>query len=341
MPEPPVTLKVRTARADDVEPLYELALTAGPGMTNLPPERGELQARIEASVAELDAADPGAARPMMLVLEADGRVAGTGMVVSRVGAEWPFYSYKMSRISQTSRDLKRTVSFHVLNLVNDFEGYAEVGGLFLDSNLRGSGAGRLMSRSRYMFIAEHRYWFGEYVVAELRGVQDADGCSPFWDAVGKNFYQMEFREADRMNAIHGNQFIMDLGPKFPIYVNLLPKEAQEALGQPHRDGRRAYDLLIAEGFRDEDYVDIFDGGPTIHTEVASLKAVREAQVSTVARIGGEVSGGVDSLVCAGHSREFRCTRGNVTLLGEDAVVSAALADCLQLAPGDRIRHAPF
>ncbi|HEX8231814.1 MAG TPA: arginine N-succinyltransferase [Caulobacteraceae bacterium] len=334
-------LKVRAAAIEDVDGLYALALTAGPGMTNLPPDRDELASRIAASVAELDAADPGAAQPMMLVLEAAGRVAGTGMMVSRVGAEWPFYSYKMSRVSQSSRDLKRTVSFHVLSLVNDFEGHAEVGGLFLDSSLRGSGAGRLMSRGRYLFIAEHRYWFGEHIVAELRGVQDEDGGSPFWDAVGRKFYGMDFGEADRLNALHGNQFIADLGPKFPIYVNLLPKEAQEALGQPHKDGRRAYDLLLAEGFRDEDYVDIFDGGPTIHTEVANLRCVREALVSTVARVGGEVAGGVDSLVCAGHSREFRCARGRVTRVGEDAVVSAALAECLDVQPGERIRHAPF
>ena len=334
-------LRVRAAGPEDADGLYALALTAGPGMTNLPPDREELALRIADSVAELDASDPGAASPMMLVLESDGRVAGAGMVVSRVGAEWPFYSYKMSRISQSSRDLRKTVSFHVLNLVNDFEGYAEVGGLFLDSGLRGSGAGRLMSRSRYLFIAEHRYWFGEHVVAELRGVQDEDGCSPFWDAVGRKFYGMNFDEADRLNSVGGNQFIADLGPKFPIYVNLLPKEAQEALGMPHKDGRRAYDLLIAEGFRDEDYVDIFDGGPTIHTEVANLRCVREAQVSTVARVGGEVAGGVDSLVSAGHSREFRCARGQVTRIGEDAVISAALAECLDVQPGDRIRHAPF
>ena len=41
----------------------------------------------------------------------------------------------------------RTVTSRVLNLVNDFEGFAEVGGLFLDKSLRGVKAGRLI-RSR-------------------------------------------------------------------------------------------------------------------------------------------------------------------------------------------------
>src|SRR4051812_3538761 len=120
-------LKVRTAAAGDVEGLYQLAASAGSGLTNLPADREALGRRLAASVEELDATDPGMASPMMLVLEADGVVSGTAMVVSRVGSEWPFYSYKMSRISQTSREVGKTVSTYVLTLVNDFEGYAEVG----------------------------------------------------------------------------------------------------------------------------------------------------------------------------------------------------------------------
>lgn len=334
-------LKVRTARTDDVEGLYQLAATAGAGLTNLPADREALGRRLAASVEELDATDPGAASPMMLVLEADDVVAGTAMVVSRVGSEWPFYSYKMSRISQTSRDLNKTNTTYVLNLVNDFEGYAEVGGLFLDGRLRGTSAGRLIARSRYLFMAEHRYWFGEYVVAELRGVQDETGASPFWEAVGRQFYGMDFDDADRLNSVKGNQFIADLGPKYPIYVNLLPEPARNALGQPHRDGRRAYELLLQEGFRDEDYVDIFDGGPTVEARIDDLRAVRDARVATVAAIEDEVEGGADVLVSAGHSRDFRATRAHLRVSGQAAAVSRDLAEQLGISIGDQVRHVAF
>jgi arginine N-succinyltransferase len=334
-------LKVRTATTDDVEGLYQLAQSAGSGLTNLPADREALGRRLAASVEELDASDPGMASPMMLVLEAEGVVAGTAMVVSRVGSEWPFYSYKMSRISQTSREVGKTVSTHVLNLVNDFEGYAEVGGLFLDNRLRGTSAGRLIARSRYLFMAEHRYWFGEYVVAELRGVQDDTGASPFWEAVGRQFYDMDFEEADRLNSLRGNQFIADLGPKYPIYVNLLPEAARNALGQPHRDGRRAYELLLQEGFRDEDYVDIFDGGPTIEARIDELRAVRDARVSAVASVVGDVPAEAEILVSAGHGRDFRAARGHLSVSGQEATVSRALADCLEIQVGDSVRHVAF
>ncbi|MGZ8362383.1 MAG: arginine N-succinyltransferase [Caulobacteraceae bacterium] len=338
----PVRLKIRPARASDVDGLYELALTAGVGMTNLPPDRDALAERVGNSLKEIDAPNPGAACPMMLVLEADGRIAGTGMVVSRVGSEWPFYTYKVNRLSQRSRDLNRTVTCKVLNLVNDFEGYAEVGGLFLDKTLRGVKAGRLISRSRYLFIAQNRRWFGDCICAELRGMQDDKGRSPFWEAVGKHFYQMEFDEADRENSLHGNQFIADLGPKHPIYVNLLPKAAQEVMGEPHQDGRQAYELLLEEGFRDEDYIDIFDGGPTVYADIDELKAVGGSRVSTVMRIGGEtLSAGVDSLVCTGHGHDFRCSRGEVNAVGDDVIVTSGLAQTLDLKEGDAIRHVEF
>ena len=54
---------------------------------------------------------------------------------------------------------------------------------------------------------------------------------PIWDAIGRHFFDMGFDEADQHNSQAGNQFISDLMPPYPIYVALLPKSAQEALGQ--------------------------------------------------------------------------------------------------------------
>ena len=41
---------VRPARLDDLGPLYDLSLEAGPGMTSLPQDEALLRARIEASL---------------------------------------------------------------------------------------------------------------------------------------------------------------------------------------------------------------------------------------------------------------------------------------------------
>ena len=150
----------------------------------------------------------------------------------------------------------------------DLDGEAEIGMLFIDPNMRSGALGTLAARSRYLLIAAHRDWFGRRVMAELRGWLDAEGRSPVWEATGRHFYDMDFHEADRTGALTGNQFIADLGPRYPLYLSLLPAAAQVALGQPHDDGRPAFDMLVAEGFHAGDYVDIFDGGPTLVADIA-------------------------------------------------------------------------
>lgn len=323
---------IRPARAADLEAVLRLASAGGAGLTNLPADREALRRRIaagEAAVADAGAREAGAA--VLLVAELDDAVVATGMIWARVGAEWPFHSYRLTRQASRSVAVGRSKAQWTLNLANDFDGECEVGGLFVDPTRRGLRLGRLMARARYLFIAEHRAWFGRRVIAELRGWQDADGRSPMWEAIGRHFYDMDFHEADRMGAIHGNQFIADLGPRHPLYVSLLPASAQAALGRPHDDGVPARDMLLVEGFRDEGYVDIFDGGPTLVADIDGVATVRDAAATTVERVAPVPA---PVLACAGHGPDFRGAAGRA----EGATVDPALASALRVRPGDPIRH---
>lgn len=270
---------IRTARAGDIDALLGLAALTGGGMTNLPHDRDWIVEKVAWSERSL-AAD--IMQPdnefYMLVLEDEetGNVLGTASLYSRLGATWPFYSYKVHRITHVSHDLERSVSTEVLHLVNDFDGASEVGGLFLHPDARSGGLGSLTARSRYLFIARHRQRFGDRVVAELRGWTD-HGVSPVWDAIGKPFFGAEFHDADRHNALHGNQFIADLMPRYPIYVTMLPKAACEAIGRPHEGSVPARRMLEAEGFVYDGYVDIFDGGPTLSARTGDIRTIRECR----------------------------------------------------------------
>ena len=75
------------------------------------------------------------------------------------------------------------------------------------------------------------------MLAELRGVIDEAGGSPFWDAIAGRFFGMSFQEADAFNGAHGTQFIADLMPKTPIYTAMLPESARAVMGVPHPSGR--------------------------------------------------------------------------------------------------------
>ena len=334
-------VRVRPAAASDLDAVLRLVSTGGTGLTNLQPDRDSLGQRIasaERAIADPQARAAGAA--VLLVGELAGEVVGTAMIFARVGAEWPFYSYRITRQAGHSRAAGRLVEQKLLNLVNDFDGEVEVGGLFVDPRRRGMALGRLMARSRYLFIARHRTWFANRVIAELRGWQDDAGRSPVWEAVGRNFYDMDFHEADRTGAIHGNQFIADLGPRYPLYLSMLPAGARAALGRPHDDGRPARDMLLAEGFRDEGYVDIFDGGPTLVADIDAVRTVRQATAADVVAVG-ESEGRTPVLASAGEGAGFRCAAGSLAIGTEGATVHPALAAALEVAPGDRLCFAPL
>jgi arginine N-succinyltransferase len=265
----------------------------------------------------------------------------TACIFPRIGVEWPFYSYRLARQTQTHKALRKTLVHEVLVLTNDFDGAAEVGGLFVDPKARGVAAGRLMARSRYLFMAGHRDWFGRRVISDVRGYQDPSGRSPVWEALGRVFYDMDFDAADRLNAAHGNQFIADLAPKHPIYASLLPRDAREALGAPHPEGRRAMALLVEEGFRHEGYVDIFDGGPTLCADIDELKGVRDSRAARIVRIGDDIEA-PDSLIGFGSGRDFRAARGALCATDDGrAELDQGVAAALGVKVGDSVRHVAF
>src|SRR3546814_20975515 len=99
----------------------------------------------------------------MLALEevATGEVIGTAQIFSRDGVRWPFYSYRLATLTQTSQQLRRTFRAAMLNLVTDFHCATEVGGLFLPPEKRRDGVGPLRARTRYLFVGLHRRPFCE------------------------------------------------------------------------------------------------------------------------------------------------------------------------------------
>jgi arginine N-succinyltransferase len=332
---------MRTARASDLDGLYRLATLGGTGLTNLPPDRETLARKLAAHEAGLtDAAAREQGACILLIAETPaGDIVGTSCIFPRIGVDWPFYSYRTTRQTRDSRAAGRRAAQKLLVLANDFDGEAEVGGLFVDPAARHLALGKLAARSRYLFMAQHRDWFGRYVVSELRGWQDADGRSPVWEAIGRHFYDMTLAEADRFGAINGNQFIADLSPRHPVYVSLLPKDAQDALGRPHDDGRPAHRMLIDEGFRDQGYVDIFDGGPTpvaLIDELATLRHSRLAAVGAVAR-----GAAVDALVAAGAGSTFRVIRATLRAGADNVALASDDAERLDISSGDKVRWCPI
>ncbi len=329
---------IRAARASDLDALYSMAKRTGGGFTNLPADRATLKAKLERATASFARQDDALADDLFLfVLEdtASGKVIGTCQVFAKIGSTWPFYSYRIGTMTQHSKELGRNFRAELLTLCTDLDGASEVGGLFLQPGERSAGLGKLLARSRYLFIRQHRPRFADRTIAELRGAHDEAGSSPFWDGVAGRFFGMTFREADEFNAIHGNQFIADLMPKHPIYTAMVPESARAVMGVPHNSGRAAMRMLESENFVFDNYIDIFDGGPAMCAATDQIATICRAQDAVVKAIDGGAQGD-PQLICAGRLARFRCGIGHVTSGADGVSLDAGTAGLLGVSVGDTV-----
>ncbi len=339
-----MTFIIRPAGMDDLQPIYEMAKRTGGGFTNLPPDRKSLQAKLERSAAGFAREGDHVADDLyVFVLQntVTGEVRGTCQIFGQVGQKWPFYSYRIGALTQHSEELGRTFRADILNLSTDLEGTTEVGGLFLHPGERAGGLGLLIARSRYLFIRNHRARFADRTLAELRGVIDERGGSPFWDGVAGRFFGMNFQDADEFNAKYGNQFIADLMPKHPVYIAMLSESAREVIGIPHPSGRAAMRMLENEGFAWENYIDIFDGGPTMTARTDQIRSVREAHDSKVTEISDELGDhkeGDKVLLTRGTLNDFVAAYGWIAQGSNGVAVDTDSAAALKLSVGDTVTH---
>lgn len=331
-------LVVRPAGPADLDHLLELAILSGPGFTSLPEDPDQLTERLELSRDSFKGKLEPVQRWYTLMLEESdtGDVDGVGSVKAAVGLNRPFFSFRLVNNTQSSPSVDVKLDHQTLVLVNECTGWSEVGSLFLKADRRKGGAGRLLSQSRYMLIGAEPELFSESVLAELRGVFTPDGACPFWDHVAHKFFPMEFDDADRMTGSTDKQFILDLSPRHPIYVELLPEPARAVIGKVHPQGVPAMALLESEGFRPNGLVDIFDAGPTVSCQRDNIRTVRDARRLTVA-IADEVEGELPALISTDSIAAFRAVRQKAAVEGDTAVLTKETADALKVRAGDAVR----
>lgn len=331
---------IRPIRSSDFDALHDIAVESGHGFTSLPVNEELLSQRIahsEASFAK-DTNKPGN-EGYLFVMEdtATGRVVGTSGIEAAVGLDDAFYHYHLGKVVHSSRELDVYNTVETLSLCNDYTGATEICTLFLSESHRKDNNGRFLSRMRFLFIAEHLERFAETVIAEMRGVSDENGRSPFWDWLEEHFFSMDFPTADYLTGIGKKVFIAELMPKYPIYVNLLSPEAQKVINEVHDKTVPALRLLEAEGFSRRGYVDIFDGGPTVESQTRDIRTVHESKRCQV--IIGEVNSTDKYIVCNGEVENFRAVQAPLSYrqTAQQAVITEEVAQALMVNEGDWIR----
>lgn len=336
-----MVLRAMRDDAHDFDALCQIAELSGPGFTSLTTDRDLLHNKIrrseEAFTQTLDA--PLDELYLFSLEDAEtGAVGGCCGLESAVGMREPFYNYRVGTIVHASRELGVYRKTPTLYLSNDYTGCSELCTLFLNPDFRGGGNGTLLSKARFLFMAEHAHRFNDRVIAEMRGWSDANGQSPFWDALGRKFFDMDYARADHLTAVSTKAFIAELMPRYPVYTTLLPEDAQRAIGRVHPNTEPALRMLKAEGFRYQGYVDIFDGGAAVDVLFEDIKAIKRSRVAELTV--GTPTDQTRVLVSNRELAQFRCTLTMATIdeAGEQITVPPDIADALGVSTGDRLRY---
>jgi arginine N-succinyltransferase len=333
---------LRPIQQSDFESLKLIANESGHGFTSLPVDDNLLQEKIARSVNSFTKEvttpyDEG----YLFVLEdlESGEIIGTTAIEAAVGTQVPLYHYHLGKTVHHSSTLNVYNTVEILSMCNDYTGCSEICTLFLRENHRKGLAGRFLSRIRFAFMADQSARFSDTVIAEMRGVSDAQGHSPFWQWLQEHFFSIEFPQADHLVGLGEKVFISELMPKYPIYANLLSKEAQNVIGQVHEKTKPALRLLQKEGFEHRGYVDLFDAGPTVEAKLNNIRTVQNShvvKVKIVDAIHSDKTYAISNKKLQGFKAAFT-QNAQLDVQAQQLTLSKKEADALELENNDSVR----
>ncbi|WP_374438740.1 arginine/ornithine succinyltransferase subunit alpha [Pseudomonas panipatensis] len=333
-------LVMRPAQAADLQQVQRLAADSPVGVTSLPDDAERLKEKILASEASFAAeVSFNGEESYFFVLEdtQSGQLVGCSAIVASAGFSEPFYSFRNETFVHASRSLSIHNKIHVLSLCHDLTGNSLLTSFYVQRELVNTPVAELNSRGRLLFMASHPERFADAVVTEIVGYSDENGESPFWNAVGRNFFDLNYSDAEKLSGLKSRTFLAELMPHYPIYVPLLPDDAQEAMGQVHPRAQITFDILMREGFETDNYIDIFDGGPTLHARTSGIRSIAQSRQVPV-RIGEVPKATRSYLVTNGLLQDYRAVVAELDWVpGKPVILNAETAEALGIGEGASVR----
>lgn len=337
--------QIRAATPADQDDLLELARFLD--SVNLPNDAGAIAEILDLSQRSFNGAIANPRRREYVFVMRDlqkKRAVGTSMVIGQLGRkDAPYIYFDVLEEEKYSATLDRHFVHQVLSIGYSYNGPTEIGGLVMHPEYRRAPErlGMLISYVRFLWIATHRADMRDEILAELLPPLEADGTSHLWEAVGRHFTGLSYREADRLSK-KNKEFIRGLFPEGDIYASLLSAEAQAVIGKTGPQTRGVEKMLRRIGFRYADRVDPFDGGPHFIAPTDEILLVQRARKGPVTI--DKVSEKRRALV-ARELREapfFECVVSPLDLTSEGAlVIPEASAKALGVAAGDEISVLPL
>ncbi|MEN9578117.1 MAG: hypothetical protein RJA70_1126 [Pseudomonadota bacterium] len=343
MPTQQVRYEIRAALPSDHDAL--LALAQHLNSVNLPADSAAVSRLLQRSAESFQGdALPEPKRKYVFLLydNQERRAVGTSTIVAQLGSrDAPYIYFDVFTEEKYSRDLNLHFEHEALRIGFSYDGPTELGGLVVDPAYRRAPErlGLCISYVRFLFIAARRAAFQEQLLAELLPPLEADGTSHLWNALGRRFTNMSYREADRLS--HENKdFIRDLFPSAPVYASLLDEAARSVIGQVGEQTRGVEKMLRRVGFYYGNRVDPFDGGPHFFAETGQVTLVQRYRALPVQAVSeppqsrGLVARFYD------ESPYFRALPADLYMGEEQLGVSADVLSALDVQSGDVLHAIP-
>jgi len=331
-------LILRPVRFSDLPAIEHLAVCAGNRLTTLPNNRDHLAELINSTQKSLQQqVDSPSQQSYHFVLEdtESTEILGISGIEANVGTTSPFYSFRCDTLEHQSSELQIRNTINTLTLCQDYEGATRLCTFFLANNELPEYALKLLSLARLMFIGQHPQRFNDQLMLELQGEIDEHKQSPFWQALGQHFFNMDFKRANYLIGINSKGFIADLMPRHPVYVPLLNRKAQQAMGKVRPDMLKVESLFTSIGFNQQGYISIFDGGPTLEAKTCNISAI-EQQFTTTLIIDKPDQADLcqQYLISNNQLRNYCCI--SASLNPDNITLTASQAQQLNLAAGDTL-----
>ncbi|WP_020405662.1 arginine/ornithine succinyltransferase subunit alpha [Hahella ganghwensis] len=334
---------VRPSRFADLPGIEKLVNESAARLSTLPSDRDKLGEKVDYSTRSFAGDDEvsGKERYLFVMEDTETReILGTSGMDASAGNGAPFYNYRLDELIHSSQQLDVYNEVDILYMTHELTGTTALCSLSISPRYRKTPYFDLLSRSRFMFMQLHHTRFVQRIIAEIQGMQDETGNSPFWESLGRHFFDMDFATADYYSGIKSKTFIAEMMPSHPVYVPLLSKEAQDAIAQPHSSAADNCQFLYREGFKLGRHIDIFDGGPTLEASRSDLNTVKSMKRKQVKLSEHQV--GLQYLMCNTRFNEFRATLANMTDgMGDVLRLKRATAESLQIAEGGDVAFAPL
>lgn len=339
-------LLLRDVQKTDLPGLKRLAAVLN--TMNLPDNEKALEALIDKSVRSFSGRIKNPfEREYLFVLEdvRNEMIIGTSMIIAQHGTrESPHVFFDVTEREHYSASLDKHLKHKVLSIGYNYEGPTEIGGLVVEPPYRSTveKPGKQLSYVRFLFMAMYKRLFREKVLAELLPPLMPDGRSHLWESIGAKFTGLDYTEADLLSR-KNKEFIKELFPPSDIYATLLPKKAQDVLGEVGQETRGVQRMLERVGFRYVERIDPFDGGPHFEARVEEVSLIRKYRTAKVHPEDLELEA-ADMLVAvardSGRNR-FRAVRCQVRLDDKSAMLPASAKELLGVEPGTKVACIPF